>query len=63
MDFCPWYEERDLNPHERLLSQDFKSCVSADSTILAENKTRLLCFLVIIAMVGDDRIELPTSCL
>ena len=30
------YSERDLNPHNRIWSQDFKSCVSTDSTIRAD---------------------------
>jgi hypothetical protein len=30
-----WCREGDLNPHDRLRSADFKSAVSADSTIPA----------------------------
>jgi hypothetical protein len=32
---CPLYQERDLNPHNQR-SQDFKSCVSTNSTIPAK---------------------------
>ena len=33
-----WCPEGDLNPHDRFGSADFKSAVSADFTIRAQNK-------------------------
>lgn len=40
------YQERDLNPHVRYRTQDFKSCVSTNSTIPAEKKKPLFLFRI-----------------
>ena len=36
--FCALYRERDLNPHSHHWPKDFKSFVSTDSTIAAQNR-------------------------
>ena len=38
--FCALYRERDLNPHSHHWPKDFKSFVSTDSTIAAQNRVQ-----------------------
>ncbi len=38
--FIFWYRERDLNPHSHHWPKDFKSFVSTDSTIAAQNRVQ-----------------------
>ena len=42
--FCTLYRERDLNPHSHHWPKDFKSFVSTDSTIAAQNRLQRYVF-------------------
>ena len=46
LSLCFQYPERELNPHNHHWSQDFKSCVSTNSTIRAERIYRFVDLLI-----------------